>query len=111
MRAEMTFAIILIISYFLYELVSEYISYLKSKPMRKYKWKKFPNFQRVQSFKNEDIWRMVFFVDHLNNLNKWKLKSFNNETKTARVVYTCNNDWENYDKYTWVSTQYEDLTL
>ena len=39
------------------------------------------------------------------------VKSFNNESKTAFVVFQCSDDWENFKNYTGQSTRFADLDL
>jgi len=41
-----------------------------------------------------------------------KIKNFNNDTKTAWVVYKCNENWDldHWKDYTAEATNYRDLT-
>jgi len=67
-----------------------------------YKWK------IITKMNKSDIWRMVTYID-IWGCEDWKIKSFNNETQTAFVVYKCNNNWLMYEQYTAQATKYSDL--
>ncbi len=45
------------------------------------------------------------------NRDKGKIKSFNNETQTAFVIYKCNGNWDlnHWKDYTAEGTRYCDL--
>ncbi len=51
------------------------------------------------------------FIYYGEEKQKGKIKSYNNEKKIAFVVYSCNNDWNNYLQYTAEATNYEDLSF
>ena len=57
-----------------------------------------------------DLGRWVVYKPELEN-ERGRIKSFNNETKTAWVVYKCNNNWDldHWKDYTAQSTKYQDL--
>lgn len=57
----------------------------------------------------KDIGRWVTYT----NGEKGKIKTFNNDTQTAFVVYKCNNNWDldHWKDYTAEATRYGDLSL
>lgn len=59
----------------------------------------------------KDIWKKVVYKAFCvwENEEEWVIKNFNNKRKVAFVVYKCNNDWSNYQNYTWCPTNYCDL--
>lgn len=63
----------------------------------------------MEKLLNEDIGKWVIYK----NGDEGKIKSFNNEIKTAWVVYKCNNNWdlEHWKDYTAEATMYCDLTF
>ena len=72
---------------------------------------------KITNLKDTDIWKNITYWCKLIrwvkwNLYKyetWKLKSFNNETQTAWIVFKCNDDWSNFQNYTGESCSYSDL--
>ena len=62
----------------------------------------------------KDIWAYVEYKDTFDPrflTEIWKIKSFNNKTKTAFVVFKCNNQWDNYADYTWEGCDYINLNF
>ncbi len=59
----------------------------------------------------DDIGKDVIFDKDTDWEERGKLKSFNNETKIAWVVYHCGDDWDNFQNYTGQSSTYRELTI
>jgi len=58
-----------------------------------------------------DIGKWFTYIQFDNSEEKGKLKSFNNEYKTAFIVYKCNNNWDldHWKDYTAEGTNYKDI--
>ena len=70
----------------------------------------------IKELTNEDIGQWFTYVpSHApEDKSQWetgKLKSFNNETQTAFIVYAANDNWDgdHWKDYTAQSTRYDDL--
>jgi hypothetical protein len=61
----------------------------------------------------QDIGRTVTYTDGVGEKETGKIKSFNNETQTAFVVYKANGNWDgdHWKDYTAQGTSYSDLDL
>jgi len=61
---------------------------------------------------DNDIGKWVVYKPDREN-ERGKIKSYNNETQIAWVVYKCNNNWDSdrWKNYTGQSTKYEDLII
>ena len=65
----------------------------------------------VTDLTKNDISRWAFYKPQVGELERGKIKSFDNKAQVAWVVYKCNEDWDNYENYTAASTNYSDLRL
>lgn len=70
-----------------------------------YKWKV------ITHLTEKDIWKWITYIDVFKWCETWKLKSFNNETQTAFIVFKCNNnrDLDHWKDYTAEACGYNDL--
>ena len=68
---------------------------------------------QITKLTEDDLWKRVIYKAFCvwDTEEEWVIKSFNNESKTAFVVYKCNWDWSNYQNYTGQGTNYCDLTF
>jgi len=66
--------------------------------------------KNITKLTDKDIGRWVIYKPSLKN-QTGKIKSFNNETKVAFVVYKANNNWDldHWKDYTAQATKYQDL--
>lgn len=55
------------------------------------------------------IGEWVTYVDGSGHEEKGRIKKLDNHKQVAWVVYKCNGDWDNYQKYTGQSTKYSDI--
>ena len=69
--------------------------------------------KKIEKLTKDDLWKMVEYwaFNEFDETEQWVIKSFSNESKVAWVVYKCNNNWSRYKDYTWVSTNYSDLSF
>ena len=65
----------------------------------------------INNLTDSDIGKYVEYNDNNGKVERGKIKSYNNETQLAWVVYKCNNEWNNYQNYTGQSIKYEDLIM
>jgi len=65
----------------------------------------------IEKMTDEDIWKWITYIDVINWDEIWKIKSFNNDTKTAFVVFNANQnwDWNHWKDYTAQGCKYSDL--
>ena len=54
----------------------------------------------INEFKKSDMYDFFYFSDNWEDKIKGRLKSYNNDTQNAYLVFNCNNDWENWFNYT-----------
>lgn len=61
-------------------------------------------------FTKKDIWTWLTY-DWREGRQTGKLKSYNNDTKTAFIVFKCNNNWDadHWKDYTAESVRYSDI--
>lgn len=64
---------------------------------------------RLISLDLEDIGRYVEYIPQVGEPERGRIKSYDNHTHTAWVVYKCDDDWDNYGEYTAAATNYSDL--
>jgi len=64
---------------------------------------------KIITLKEEDTGKWVYYKKE----ERGKIKSFNNDSKTAWVVYKCNNNWDldHWKDYTACATNYSDLSF
>jgi len=67
------------------------------------------NLKTIENLKKTDKYDWFTYIDVINWNEHWRLKSYNNETKTAFIVFKCNNDWENWLNYTAQWCNYNNL--
>ena len=69
--------------------------------------------KKIEKLSESDIWKKVLYSAFCvwSFKEEWIIKSFENDTKTAWVVYKFNNNRGNYKNYTWFPTNYCDLTF
>ena len=63
----------------------------------------------IENLSAEDIWKWITYIDVIRGNETWKLKSFNNETKRAFIVFKCNWEWDRWQEYTAQMCNYNDL--
>lgn len=62
-------------------------------------------------FTEEDIGKWFTYIDGVGSEEKGRLKSFNNDTQTAFIVYKANENWDgdHWKDYTAQGTSYSDI--
>lgn len=67
----------------------------------------------ITSFKKENIWDFITYIDSNfpEQTERWRLKAFNNSTQTAYIVFRCNDKWGQFQNYTWESCKYDNLAI
>ena len=63
----------------------------------------------ITKLEDQDIGRWIKYVEFDGSTSSGKIKSFNNETQIAWVVYDCGGNWSDYRNYTGQATSYRDL--
>ena len=61
----------------------------------------------IEKLTDKDVGRWVVYVDMVREPEIGRIKSWND--KYVFVVYKCNGDWKNFQKYTGVATDPRDL--
>ncbi len=66
---------------------------------------------KAKKLKESDIGGWLTYIRFDGTGERGKLKSFNNETQTAWIVYKCDNNWNDnrWKNYTAASTKYDDI--
>ena len=54
-----------------------------------YKW------EIIEKLNDANIGDRFTYIDVINWNESWRLKSYNNDTKTAFIVFKCDNNWNN----------------
>lgn len=68
---------------------------------------------KIHNLFKQDIGKWVYYHGSAGEVERGKIKHFNNETKFAWVVYKCNNNWDgdHWKDYTAQMTSYADLSF
>jgi hypothetical protein len=68
---------------------------------------------KIEKLCKNDLWKRVIYKSFCvgSDIEEWVIKSYSNDSKVAWVVYKCNNDGNNYKNYTWVPTNFCDLSF
>ena len=61
----------------------------------------------IEKLTDKDVGRWVVYVDMVREPEIGRIKSWND--KYVFVVYKCNGDWKNFQKYAGVATDPRDL--
>lgn len=62
----------------------------------------------VETLKESDLYNWFDYTTN-DTVETWKLKSYNNDTKTAFIVFRYNNNWEKWTNYTAQWCKYSDI--
>lgn len=63
----------------------------------------------LKSLTKKDIGRWVIYDDGIGNVERGRLKSWNDHF--IFVVYKCNHDWDNFTDYTGNATFPDDISF
>lgn len=63
----------------------------------------------ITNLNRRDIGRWIYYMGLAGEREGGKIKSFNNESRTAWVVFKCDGNWDHYETYTGESVNYDDL--
>lgn len=65
----------------------------------------------IKELTDRDLGRWIYYEGGAGERENGRIKSFNNETRIAFVVYNANGNWDadHWKDYTAQSTKYDDL--
>lgn len=67
----------------------------------------------LTNLQEEDIGKTVYYDNKARKVERGKIKSFNNQSEIAFVVYNANGNWDadHWKDYTACATKYCDLSF
>lgn len=66
--------------------------------------------EQITNLKESDVGTVFIYIDRTSQeAEPWMLKSYNNDTETAFIVFKCNNEWNRFEEFTWQSCKYNSI--